>query len=110
TLISQASGYSHKRQPFAGCGAGHTHFAVDPHGNATICKIGREPAVSLVNEGIDGLGRLGEIADSLMVRTGGCSGCTLSGTCGTCRPLAKLYQDAKAPLERYCQHGKEVRS
>jgi hypothetical protein len=108
TLISQAGGYSLKRQPFTGCGAGNTHFAVDPHGKATICKIGRDPAVDLSAEGIEGLRRLGEIADSLMLRTGGCSGCALSGACVTCRPLAKLYQEAKAPLSRYCQHGKEV--
>jgi len=53
--------------------------------------------VSLPTEGIAGLTRLGEIADSLMLRTGECSGCALSGTCWTCRPLARLYQQAKAP-------------
>jgi MoaA/NifB/PqqE/SkfB family radical SAM enzyme len=109
TLISQAADFPRKRRPFTGCGAGHTHFAVDPHGNATICKIGRDPHVSLPTEGIEGLTRLGEIADSLMLRTGGCSGCALSGTCWTCRPLARLYQEAKAPLDRYCQHGREVK-
>ncbi len=30
------------------------------------------------DEGIDGLRKLGDIADSLMLRTGGCSGCALS--------------------------------
>lgn len=58
------------------------------------------------HEGIDGLRKLGHIADSLMLRTGGCSGCALSKTCWTCRPLAKLYQEAKSPLDRYCQHGR----
>jgi hypothetical protein len=31
---------------------------------------------------------------------------TLSGSCTVCRPLAKLYQDARAPLSYYCQHGR----
>ncbi|SDH25397.1 Radical SAM superfamily protein [Lentzea fradiae] len=110
TLISQATEFPRKRTVFAGCGAGHTHFATDPHGKATICKIGRDEHVSLLDEGLDGLTRLGEIADALQLRTGGCSGCALSGTCSTCRPLAKLYQEAKAPLSRYCQHGEEGRS
>lgn len=105
TLISQATDFPRKRTVFTGCGAGHTHFAVDPHGKATICKIGRDEHVSLIDEGLDGLTRLGDIADALQLRTGGCSGCTLAGTCSTCRPLAKLYQEAKAPLSRYCQHG-----
>lgn len=109
TLISQATEFPRKRTVFAGCGAGHTHFAVDPHGKATICKIGRDEHVSLIDEGLDGLTRLGDIADALQLRTGGCSGCALSGTCSTCRPLAKLYQEAKAPLSRYCQHGEEVK-
>ncbi|MFH8552271.1 hypothetical protein ACH4FE_01360 [Streptomyces celluloflavus] len=55
--------------------------------------------------GVEGLSRLGGIADSLMLRTGGCTGCQLSGTCRVCRPLAKVYQEAKAPLDRYCRHA-----
>lgn len=51
--------------------------------------------------------RLGSIADALMLRTGGCTGCQLSGSCTVCRPLAKLYQHAKAPLDTYCQHGQQ---
>jgi len=35
---------------------------------------------------------------------GACTGCTLSGTCGTCMPLVTLYRKAKAPLATYCQH------
>ncbi|SDD24840.1 radical SAM protein, partial [Actinokineospora iranica] len=108
TLPSQAVAFERGRKPFTGCGAGHTHFHVNPHGQASMCKIGRDPAVSLLDEGIGGLGRLGEIADVLMGRTGGCSGCALAGSCFTCRPLAKLYQEAQAPLTRYCQHGGEV--
>ncbi|WP_158852843.1 radical SAM protein [Saccharothrix deserti] len=106
TLPSQSEQFLRERKPFTGCGAGHTHFHVDPHGMASICKVGRDPNVSLIGEGIEGLRRLGDIADSLMLRTGGCSGCALSGQCYTCRPLAKLYQEAKAPLTRYCQHGR----
>jgi MoaA/NifB/PqqE/SkfB family radical SAM enzyme len=106
SLPAQSQEHLRKRKPFAGCNAGHTFFHVDPHGMASICKIGRDPRISLMDEGIEGLHRLGGIADSLMLRTGGCSGCALSGTCWTCRPLAKLYQDAKAPLHSYCQHGR----
>ena len=50
------------------------------------------------------LGWLGGIADSLMLRAGGCSGCQLAGTCRVCPPLAKQFQEAKAPLAYYCQH------
>ncbi len=58
-----------------------------------------------MDEGVDGLRRLGAIADGLLLRRGGCTGCTLSGTCGTCMPLAALYRKAQAPLSRYCQHA-----
>jgi MoaA/NifB/PqqE/SkfB family radical SAM enzyme len=105
TLPSQSAAFLRTRKPFAGCGAGHTHFHVDPHGKASICKVGRDPAVDLVAEGFDGLLRLGGIADGLMARTGGCSGCALSETCFTCRPLTRLYQESGAPLNRYCRHG-----
>lgn len=105
SLPAQSVEYQRKRRPFRGCGAGVTFFHVDPHGVASICKVGRDPAVDLMTEGIDGLPRLAGIAGTLHTRSGGCTGCTLSGTCGTCRPLAKLYQQAKAPLSAYCQHG-----
>jgi hypothetical protein len=108
SLPAQSVDYQRKRHPFRGCGAGVTFFHVDPHGVASICKVGRDPAVDLMAEGIDGLSRLAGIADGLHTRSGGCAGCTLSGTCGTCRPLARLYQQAKAPLSAYCQHGGEV--
>jgi hypothetical protein len=52
-------------------------------------------------EGVEGLTRLGGIADKLLLRQGGC---TLQGTCGTCMPLVTLYRKAKAPLSAYCQH------
>jgi uncharacterized Fe-S cluster-containing radical SAM superfamily protein len=105
-LPAQSSEHLRAHKPFTGCNAGHTFFHTDPHGRASICKVGRDPYVSLLDEGAEGLRRLGAIADSLLQRTGGCSGCQLSGTCGTCRPLAKLYQEANAPLEAYCQHGR----
>lgn len=92
-------------KPFTGCNAGHTFFHADPHAKASICKVGRDDQIDLMAEGIDGLTRLGAIADRLMLRTGGCEGCALSGTCRVCRPLAKHYQEAKAPLHSYCQHG-----
>ena len=71
---------------------------------ASICKVGRDPQIPLLAEGVDGLRRLGGIADGLLPRQGGCTGCTLSGTCGTCMPLAALYRTARAPLSAYCQH------
>ncbi len=104
TLPSQSVEHLRKRKVFTGCNAGHTFFHVDPHGKASICKVGRDPQISLMDEGAEGLSRLGGIADSLLLRQGGCSGCTLSGNCGTCMPLVQLYRKARAPLATYCQH------
>ncbi len=104
-LAVQAPGWLDKSEVFRGCPAGHTFFHVDPHGFATMCKVGRENPVNLLTEGLDGLVRLPGIADAQMLRSGGCSGCRLSDTCRVCRPLARVYQAAKAPLEIYCQHG-----
>jgi len=104
TLPSQSKEHLRKRKVFTGCNAGHTFFHVDPHGEASICKVGREPHIDLMAEGVDGLRRLGEIADGLLLRQGGCAGCQLQGTCGTCMPLVQLYRTAKAPLNTYCQH------
>ncbi|WP_405863452.1 radical SAM protein [Streptomyces sp. NBC_00005] len=105
TLPSQSPEYLTNRAPFTGCPAGVTFFHADPFGRASICKVGRDPNIDLIAEGVEGLVRLGGIAESLMLRTGGCSGCKLSGTCRVCRPMAKVFQEAKAPLENYCQHG-----
>ncbi|MFJ8730263.1 radical SAM protein [Streptomyces bauhiniae] len=111
-IPEQASKYLRKRKPFSGCNAGHTFFHADPFGHASICKIGRDPHIPLMQEGIEGLKRLGGIADGLQLRTGGCAGCSFGqkdadgkpGGCTTCRPMAKLYQEAKAPRNMYCQH------
>lgn len=108
SLSSQSLPHLTTPRPFTGCDAGHTSFHVDPHGRASICKIGREPSIALAEEGTEGLHRLGGIAGRLLRRQGGCAGCTLSAACGTCMPLAAKYRQAKAPLDRYCQHGKEV--
>jgi hypothetical protein len=104
-LPSQAPQYLTNRAPFTSCPAGVTFFHADPFGRASICKVGRDPNIDLIAEGVEGLARLGEIAESLMLRTGGCSGCKLSDTCRVCRPMAKVFQEAKAPLHHYCQHG-----
>jgi sulfatase maturation enzyme AslB (radical SAM superfamily) len=104
-LPSQSRQMLRKRKPYTGCNAGITHFHVDPHGMASICKVGRDPQVNLLAEGPEGLRHLAEAADHLLTRHGGCSGCTLQKTCGTCMPLADLYRQAKAPLELFCQHG-----
>ena len=104
-LATQAYDHLRPRSVFTGCNAGHTFFHVNPHGIASICKVGRDPSVNLITEGVEALPRLGTIAESLQLRTGGCSGCTKTGTCRTCRPLAKLYQEAGDQRELYCQHG-----
>jgi radical SAM protein with 4Fe4S-binding SPASM domain len=110
TLDAQAPGYLDKSAIFAGCQAGHTSFHVDPHGAVTMCKVGRDHPINLITEGLQGLSRLPSIADAQMLRTGGCAGCTLSSTCRVCRPMARVYQEAKAPLRNYCQHGERNQS
>ncbi|MFC8520137.1 radical SAM protein [Streptomyces sp. NPDC057257] len=104
-LLVQSTEHLRKRPVFQGCNAGVTFFHADPHAKVSICKIGRNDQIDLMAEGLDGLRRLGAISERLMLRTGGCSGCSLSGSCRVCRPLAKVYQEAKAPLNSYCQHG-----
>jgi molybdenum cofactor biosynthesis enzyme MoaA len=73
-LPSQSREMLRTRTPYTGCNAGITHFHADPHGRASICKVGRDPQVDLVTEGADGLRRLAAAADSLLTRHGGCSG------------------------------------
>ncbi|MFD7826194.1 radical SAM protein [Kitasatospora sp. NPDC059803] len=107
SLASQSPAHLRPLERFTGCNAGHTFLHVDPHGRASICKVGRDEQIDLMAEGVQGLARLGGIADRLMLRTGGCSGCQLSADCSVCRPLAKRYQEAKAPLNTYCQHGQK---
>jgi len=107
-LPSQSREVLRKKTPYTGCNAGITHFHADPHGRASICKVGRDPQVDLLAEGVSGLSRLAEAADRLVTRHGGCAGCTLHKTCGTCMPLVNLYRQAKAPLDTYCQHGGRV--
>lgn len=104
-LATQSITHVKPRPRFTGCNAGHTFLHVDPHGFASICKVARDQQIDLLAEGTAGLARLGGIADALMLRTGGCAGCRLAEQCSVCRPLAKLYQEAKAPLDRYCQHA-----
>lgn len=104
-LPSQAPGVLRKRKPYTGCNAGITHFHADPHGLASICKVGRDPQVNLLEEGPEGLRKLAAAGDRLTTRHGGCTGCTLQKTCGTCMPLVNLYRQAEAPLHTYCQHG-----
>jgi hypothetical protein len=90
-------------------GPGGDQGRADPHGRASICKVGRDDAIPLIEEGIDGLARLGAIADRLQLRTGGCAGCSLSGTCFTCPPLARLYHESGAPRRNFCQHPEPER-
>jgi MoaA/NifB/PqqE/SkfB family radical SAM enzyme len=104
TLSSQTAEHLIPTEVFTGCNAGHTSFHVDPYGKASICKVGREPNIDLISEGVSGLYRLGGIADQLLQRQGGCAGCSLSSKCVTCMPLAARYRAANAPLAHYCQH------
>ena len=104
-LPSQAREILKKHTPYTACNAGITHFHADPHGKASICKIGRDHQIDLMAEGAEGLRKLAAIGDRLTSRHGGCTGCTLQKTCGTCMPLATLYRQASAPLDTYCQHG-----
>jgi hypothetical protein len=105
TLAAQVPDLIGKDDIFQGCPAGHTSFHVDPLGFATMCKVGRDNPINIVTQGPQGLLRLPAIADAQMLRTGGCDGCKLSSTCRVCRPMARVYQEAKAPLSHYCQHG-----
>jgi hypothetical protein len=104
--MAQSREHLRARKPFSGCNAGVTFFHADPHAKVSICKVSRDDQIDLMAEGLDGLRRLPGISDGLMLRTGGCTGCRLSGSCTVCRPLAKQYQEAKAPLINYCRHGK----
>ena len=89
-LPSQSREMPRTRKPYVGCNAGITHFHADPHGKASICKVGRDPQVDLIAKGAGGLRRLADAADLLLTWHGGCVGCTLQKTCGTCMPLASL--------------------
>lgn len=104
-LPSQATEFKRTYTPYTGCNAGITHFHADPHGLASICKVGRQNQVDLITEGTSGLARLVQFADAQLTRHAGCTGCGLQKTCSTCMPLVTLYRQAQAPLERYCQHG-----
>lgn len=104
-ILVQSAEHLRERAPFAGCNAGVTFFHADPHGRVSICKVGRDDQIDLMQEGIEGLRRLPPISDRLMLRTGGCEGCQLSGSCKVCRPLAKHYQESRTPLINYCRHG-----
>ena len=61
-LPSQAREMLRKRPAYTGCNAGLTHFHADPHGRASICKVGRDPQVDLITEGAEGLRRLAAVA------------------------------------------------
>jgi molybdenum cofactor biosynthesis enzyme MoaA len=50
-LPSQSREMLRTRKPYTGCNAGITHFHADPHGKASICKVGRDPQVDLVRPG-----------------------------------------------------------
>lgn len=105
-IAVQAIDQLRPRQPFSSCAAGRTFFHVDPTGQATICKIERGVRVDLLADGLAGLRRLASAADVAMLRTGACRNCPVVGACGTCPPLTRRYQEAKAPTNRYCRQAR----
>lgn len=97
-LLVQSTQHVRKRPVFQGCNAGVTFFHADPHAKVSICKIGRDDQIDLMAKGLEGLRRLGAISDRLMLRTGGCSGCSLSCSCRVCRPHeSRSQQDPHKP-------------
>ncbi|WP_433242425.1 radical SAM protein [Actinomadura nitritigenes] len=107
SMLAQAFEELRNRTPFKGCNAGTTFFHVDPHGKASLCKIGRDPNVDLLAEGVEGLHKINQIAEVELQRAGACVGCGIQSTCGVCPPQVKLYRQSKAPLATYCQHGRD---
>lgn len=103
-IHAQSVGNLRARPPFSGCAAGRTFFHVNPHGQASVCKVDRDTTVDLVGEGTPALQRLAGAADVSMLRTGWCQKCPVVGACGTCPPLARRYQAARAPRTHYCRH------
>ncbi|MHB1772053.1 MAG: radical SAM protein [Acidimicrobiales bacterium] len=109
-LATQSGRYPRTRSASGGCNAGVTHFHVDPHGVASICKVSRKDtdSVDLMAVGLEGLHKLRDTSDRLLARHDICTGCVLQQTCGTCMPMVNLYRQAKAPPKVFCQYGEEV--
>jgi hypothetical protein len=61
------------------------HITPTIHGTGEVL-----PSQALMTEGVEGLRKLAVLGDKLTTRHGGCSGCALQKTCGTCMPLANL--------------------
>ncbi|WP_405444864.1 hypothetical protein [Streptomyces erythrochromogenes] len=53
TLPAQSPEHLTRRAPFTGCPASHTCFHADPHGRASLCKVGRDPYLVLTAEGVE---------------------------------------------------------
>lgn len=110
----EAPTYPSEDGKWTSCGAGTRLMHVDPHGRASICMSARDAygqgqygpvTVDLLNNGPAVLGdSLAEIADRLLRRTGGCSGCTLTESCSTCPPIARLSRTSGRPGQQWCQH------
>jgi len=92
------------RTPFKGCGAGKSFFHADPMGKGSICMTGRDQTVDIINEGVAGLDKLPVIADQMLTRGDGCTGCNLALSCATCPVIVNKYRMAKADKAFFCQH------
>ncbi len=98
-----------EKQSFDGCGAGVESFHVDPHGNATMCKVGRETKIDLTQEPASAMSRLALSAQLKLVRSGDCTSCTSQSACVTCPVIVEQYRSAKAGATTYCRQAYERR-
>ncbi|MEV7771941.1 radical SAM protein [Kitasatospora sp. NPDC086791] len=58
SLASRSPAHLKPLERFAGCSARHACLHVDPHGQASICEVGRDEQIDLMTEGLQGLDRL----------------------------------------------------
>lgn len=74
------------------CLAGRTFFHVDSLGKVSICKVARTHTIDLLQEGVEGLKKLGNFADLLLKTPKICLSCASIGKCSTCPPRLFLYK------------------
>lgn len=94
-----------EKDSFDRCGAGVESFHVDPHGNATMCKIGRDTKIDLTHEPASAMARLASSAQLKLVRSGDCTSCTSQSACVTCPVIVEQYRSAQAEATTYCRQA-----
>ena len=109
SLLAQSAEHLRTRQAFTGCNAGHTFFHADPHGLISICKVGRDDQIDLMREGLAACAAWVPSRISSCSAPGAAPAASSPAPAGCAWPLAKQYQEAKAPLTYYCQHGDTTR-